>query len=152
MPSDDPLVETLLVLARPLIGIGVRSVQVAGGGVTIPQYRVLVLLDDNGPLPIGAIALELGVNPSNATRVCDRLERLGLLTRSSAAHDRRSVLVEVTDGGREVVAAVTAYRRQELTRVVSRVDASRSTALVRALDEVATAARAVEASDLSGGA
>src|SRR5689334_8216938 len=150
MTTDDSLVETLLALAPPLVGIGVRSVQVAGGGVTIPQYRVLVLLEDNGPLSVGMIALELGVNPSNATRLCDRLERLGLLTRNSAAHDRRSVLVEVTDAGREVVTSVTAYRRQEFVRVVNRLNGSNSEAVVRALDEVAAAARAVEASDLAG--
>ena len=147
--GPDSLVDALVALAPPLVGIGVRSVEAAAGGVTIPQYRVLVLLEDNGPLSIGMIAFELGVNPSNATRVCDRLERLGLASRTSSATDRRSVLVEVTESGRAVVADVTAYRRRDLARVVAQLDGSRSDGMVRALEEVAKAARAVEAADLA---
>ena len=142
--------EALVRLAPPIVGIGLRSVQAAAGGVTLPQYRVLVLLHDNGPLTIGAIALELGVNPSNATRVADRLERLGLVTRAPSSHDRRIVLVEATAAGEGVVRDVTRHRRAELARVVAELDGSRSSELVRALDEVAHAARAVEAADLAG--
>jgi DNA-binding MarR family transcriptional regulator len=147
--NPDTVVDALLCLTRPLVGIGVRSVQSASGGVTIPQYRVLVLLEDNGALSIGAIALELGVNPSNATRVCDRLERLGLATRAASSRDRRSVLVGITQAGRRVVAAVTAERRRELARVAERLDGATSDTLVRVLDEVAQAARAVERADLA---
>ena len=138
-----------MALAPPIVGIGVRSVEAAADGVTMPQYRVLVLLEDNGALSIGMIAFELGVNPSNATRVCDRLERLGLAERTSSTSDRRSVLVEVTDAGRAVVAAVTNYRRQEFARVVEQLGASGREALVHALDEVTSAARAVEGADLA---
>ena len=147
--KHDTLVEALLGLTRPLVGIGVRSVQSASGGVTMPQYRVLVLLEDNGALSIGVIALELGVNPSNATRVCDRLERLGLITRTTSDQDRRSVLVGIAPAGRKVVAAVSAERRRELSRVVDQLDGSTSDLLIRALDEVTAAARAVEPADLA---
>jgi DNA-binding MarR family transcriptional regulator len=150
--TPDTLVEALLGLTRPLVGIGIRSVQSASAGVTLPQYRVLVLLEDNGELSVGAIALELGINPSNATRVCDRLERLGLITRAASFQDRRSVLVAITRSGRKVVAAVIAERRRELARVVERLDGSASDALVRALEEVAEAARSVERANLATGA
>ena len=116
----------------------------------MPQYRALVLLHDNGPLTIGTIAVELGVNPSNATRVADRLERLGLITRRPSSRDRRTVLAEVTGAGEDVVRAVTTFRRAELARVVARLDGARSEELVRALSEVADAARTVEAVDLAG--
>jgi DNA-binding MarR family transcriptional regulator len=149
MTHRDPLVEALLALAPPLVGIGLRSVQAAGDGVTMPQYRVLVLLSDNGALSIGSIALELGVNPSNATRVCDRLERLGLITRASSARVRRTVLVDVTASGRRVVSAVTAHRRRELAAVVAGLKRSSSGTVARAIDEVATAARAVETAGLA---
>jgi DNA-binding MarR family transcriptional regulator len=147
--NDSSLVEALLTLSRPIVGIGVRSVQAAAGSVTMPQYRVLVLLDDNASLSIGAIAAELGVNPSNATRVCDRLERLGLIARTTTPHDRRTVLVRITRQGRDVVAAVMAYRRRELARVVEMLDGSSNGAVVRALDEVAVAARALERAHLA---
>jgi DNA-binding MarR family transcriptional regulator len=147
--KHDTLVEALLGLTRPLVGIGVRSVQSASGGVTMPQYRVLVLLEDNGALSIGVMELELGVNPSNATRVCDRLERLGLITRTTSSQDRRSVLVGITPAGRKVVAAVSAERRRELAKVVDQLDGSTSDLLIRALDEVAEAARALERATLA---
>src|SRR5690348_15222409 len=126
------------------MGIAIRSIQTAPVDVTVPQYRVLVMLEDNGPVGIGAIAVELGVNPSNATRVCDRLERLGLVDRTRSREDGRAVLVTLTEEGGRVLETVTRTRRQEIVRVVARLDGRGGVAAVRALDAVSAAIREVE--------
>lgn len=148
--ADEALVDALLLMSRPLVGIVIRSVQGAPVDVTIPQHRVLVLLDDNGPLGVGAIATELGVNPSNATRLCDRLERLGLIARSRSDEDRRAVLVDLTAAGRRLVQAVTDVRRADLARVVAQLDGAAAPELVGALEAVGAAAHRVEVAYLRG--
>lgn len=141
---ETALVDALLTASRSLLGIVIRSVESAPVAVTIPQHRVLVMLEDDGPLGIGVIAAELGVNPSNASRVCDRLQRLGLVERAQSPEDRRSVLVALTGEGRQVLQSVTDHRREEIARVVAQMDGRSTTAVVRALDSVSDAAGEVE--------
>lgn len=43
--------------------------------------------------------------PANLTRVCNELETRGLITRGSRPGDRRSVMIALTDAGRELIAA-----------------------------------------------
>ena len=148
--ADEALVDALLHVSRPLVGIVIRSVRGAPVDVTIPQHRVLVLIDDNGPLGVGAIAAELGVNPSNATRLCDRLERLGLIARSRSDEDRRAVLVDLTADGRRLVQAVTDIRRADRARVVAQLDGAAAPELVGALEAVGAAAHRVEVTYLRG--
>ena len=139
----DALVEALLDASRSLLGIVIRSVQAAPVGVTIPQHRVLVLLEE-GPLGVGAIAAELGVNPSNASRLCDRLQGMGLIRRRRSDQDRRTVLVDLTAGGRDNIAAVSAHRRAEISQLVAHLEGQGSPALVRALNEISDAAAELE--------
>src|SRR5262245_5967723 len=114
----DELAATFLTASRALVGIAVRSIEAAPVAVTVPQHRVLVLLAANGPQAIGTLAQQLGVNPSNATRVCDRLQRLDLVGRSRSASDGRAVHVAITPEGRALVDAVSEHRRREVTAVL----------------------------------
>lgn len=142
--TDNPLVESLLSVSRSLLGIVIRSVAAAPVAVTIPQHRVLVLLSEDEPLGIGVLAAELGVNPSNASRLCDRLERVGLVARSRSPHDRRAVLVELTDRGRRNLEEVDQRRREEIAQLVAQLDGRGTLGVVAALDAVSAAARDVE--------
>jgi DNA-binding MarR family transcriptional regulator len=54
-----------------------------------------------GPLSAGALAQQAGLSTSAVTSVIDRVERSGDLRRLSDPKDRRRVLVEVTELGRQ---------------------------------------------------
>jgi MarR family transcriptional repressor of emrRAB len=43
--------------------------------------------------------------PANLTRVCNELEARGLITRGARPGDRRSVMITLTDAGRELIEA-----------------------------------------------
>jgi DNA-binding MarR family transcriptional regulator len=83
------------------------------------QHRVLVLLQARGTLSVNAVADELGVDQSNASRHCTRLAQLGLVTRTRAAHDGRAVDVSLTDAGRRQVQVVRSARRDEIAQVLA---------------------------------
>jgi DNA-binding MarR family transcriptional regulator len=140
MTPTDQLVDDFLAASRALVGLAVRSVSASPVEVTLVQYRVLVLVSQ-GERTIGEIAVELRVNPSNATRQCDRLQRLGLVERRRSPEDGRVVRVALTAAGEAVVEAVTARRREEVRRVLEAMSVDDVEVVVSALGAFGRAAR-----------
>lgn len=101
MRTADMLFDRIGRLLRPL------GVSAAGG-------LVLGLLRDNGPLSPSEIGARLIVTRATVTGVVDSLERRGFVRRSPNPADRRSLLVELTPEGRDVVGQVrTLIHRNE---------------------------------------
>jgi len=145
MPVEDEVVEEFLAVSRALVGLSVQSVAASPVEVTLVQYRVLLLLAAEGDQQIGDIASALAVNPSNATRHCDRLQKLGLVERRRSSTDGRVVRVALSGLGKEVVEAVSARRREEVRRVLEampEVDVDAVVASLRAFSSAAGEAAA----------
>lgn len=73
-------------------------------GLTITLYSALSVLADQGELAVGELAEAEGVPASAATRIADRLEEAGWVTRRPNPRDRRGVNLALTDKGRRLVA------------------------------------------------
>jgi DNA-binding MarR family transcriptional regulator len=136
----DELVDAFLTASRVLVGVAVRSIDVAAPEITVTQHRVLVLLASHGPQRISDLARHLRVNSSNATRHCDRLQRLGLVARKRSGTDRRTVCVSLTDAGGALVCRVTEVRRAELREILETMPDTRVDDLVAALRSFGEAA------------
>jgi hypothetical protein len=68
----------------------------------LSHYRVLsVLQSHGGQMRMHELAEELVVGRSTATRICDRLQRLGYVVRERSKQDGRAVHVQLTRSGRE---------------------------------------------------
>ena len=80
-PPDAAAVDAVLTASRSLIAVATRSLGAAAEETTIAQYRALVVLASRGPQRMVALASALGVAPSTAGRMCDRLARKGLIRR-----------------------------------------------------------------------
>jgi DNA-binding MarR family transcriptional regulator len=78
-------------------------------GLTFARYEALVLLtfSRRGALPLGKMGDRLQVHPTSVTSIVDRLEAAGHVARTPHPTDGRTVLAEITDAGRAVVAAAT---------------------------------------------
>src|SRR3954447_12216713 len=78
-------------------------------GLTFARYEALVLLlfSRRGALPLGKMGERLQVHPTSVTSIVRRLEAAGLVRRRGHPTDGRAVLAEITERGREVVAAAT---------------------------------------------
>ncbi|GAA1476107.1 hypothetical protein GCM10009623_05530 [Nocardioides aestuarii] len=113
--------EALMATSRLLTGVIARTLSDIEVSVTVPQLRVLVMLQLNAPLNLGAIADGLGVNPSNASRTCDRLVAAGLVTRVDDVRDRRQVSLSMTPEGESLVTSLMHRRRELLDDVVGRM-------------------------------
>lgn len=133
-PTDiDQVTESLLTASRALVAVAARSLVAVDESVTLPQFRVLVVLASRGPQLMGHLADALAVHQSTATRLCDRLVGKGLVTRATAPSSRREVQIELTTEGRRVVIDVSAVRRAEIERIVARMPEQLRVATVTAL-------------------
>ena len=130
-PEIDLTARALVTTSRALVGVSLRSLAASPVEVTLPQHRALVLLASRGARTIGAIAAELGVDQSNASRLVDRLVRLGLVERRPSAADGRAVEVVVVAAGRRVLDAVTRARHEEIAGLLEELTPAERRALVR---------------------
>jgi DNA-binding MarR family transcriptional regulator len=145
--TPDEVADVFVTASRALIGLAIRSVDEAPMEVTVAQHRVLVLLSARGDLTIGDVADGLGVNRSNATRFCDRLQRLGLVQRARSPQDGRVVHVLLTADGRALVRSVTERRRREVEKVLGRLTTGQVRSVVDAMRAFNQAAGELEDRD-----
>jgi DNA-binding MarR family transcriptional regulator len=136
----DELVDMVLAASRALVAVAARSLAATGDEVTLPQYRALVVLAAKGPQGTAELAAALAVNPSTATRMCDRLVRKGMVRRHRQAGDRRSVRIALTAPGRDLVAEASRRRRAELARLLSALPADQYDPVIAAFRAFAAAA------------
>ena len=144
MASPQDHTSAFVTASRALLSLAVRTIEDAPVEVTLAQHRVLVLLAARGDQPVGDIAEGLGVNPSNATRICDRLQRLELISRTRSEQDRRVVVISLSPQGAELVKAVTARRHVEVEKVLDRMTPEQTAQVVEALEVFNRAAGEIE--------
>lgn len=137
--SDEELTEAIILASRAMVAIAVRSLNATDHDVTLPQYRTLVVLAYGGSTRLADLAATLAVSPSTATRMCDRLVRKGLVTRTRDDIDRREVKLDVTDDGRHLVEQVMERRRAEVQTILSAIPADSRSALTSSLHLLARA-------------
>ena len=111
--------------------------QPASGDVTFAQIRVLWVLDiSQAPLTPGEAARQLGISPSTATELVDRLERRGFLRRTPSRDDRRRSVLELRPRGRAFLAEFARRRRERFRRLSATVGRGEMDRLLRALRTV----------------
>jgi DNA-binding MarR family transcriptional regulator len=124
-------VAALELMTRALVGITLQSLEVLGGEVSLPQFRLLLILSGLGRVPSSRLAASLGMTASSVTRFADRLETAGLLVRGTDPRSRSIVTLEVTEAGLDLVARVVGRRHVLLAAVLDRMDPAERAAATR---------------------
>ena len=135
----------MLTASRALVGVAARSLaSPRRRDVTLPQYRALVVLAARGPAAgSGDLAEALGVHPSTATRLCDRLvdRRLVRAGRATASNRRETTISLVRRRADAWSTRVTDVRRgARSAAIVERIPADCAAPAVAALAAFAEAA------------
>jgi DNA-binding MarR family transcriptional regulator len=68
-------------------------------GLTYPQYLVMLVLWERGPLTVKDLGAELDLDSGTLSPVLKRLEAAGLVRRTRRTEDERSVEVRLTEHG-----------------------------------------------------
>lgn len=130
----DAVADAVVTASRLLIAVSASSIAAVDETITIPQFRMLVMLRTRGAMKQSVLADHLGVHPSTINRMAERLVGVGLVNRQVNPSSRREVVLDLTESGSRTVTRVTQQRRKEIARIVARMPLARRTQLVEALE------------------
>lgn len=90
--------------------------------VSSTQLQCLIVLLENGPLPISKIANKIMVNSSTATGIIDRLEKKGFVKRLRISSDRRVIIIDLTKSGKAIAEKAPPPVQQKLVDGLSELE------------------------------
>lgn len=108
----------------------------------LAQLRMSLILQ-SGPRPISTLSEEMGISVSAATQIADRLERSGMVERTSDCEDRRIKHLRLTAAGAEIMQSRQEARVRRAAKTLANIpEATRQEALrvIQALLDASIAA------------
>lgn len=100
------------------VAVTARLLNEAGAELTLGQWRVLVLVDQPGGMPVGVLAAALRAKIAAVSRLVGRLNARGLVQTRRADGDARVVLVSLTAAGRRLRRRIVHGRRAQLEKLL----------------------------------
>ena len=104
LPSTDRSLPIALLRARERVMGPIRAM-LAEAGITEQQWRVLRVLEEDGPQEPTRIAELACLLLPSLTRILQKLDDKGLIRRRPDPDDRRKQIVQITPAGRKLIAA-----------------------------------------------
>lgn len=116
-------------------------------GEGVPLSHVLVIdavtrIDDLREVTIGAVADQLSINESTASRLVDASVRGGLIDRSRSGEDARRAVLTLTEDGRALFDRARRYRHAQLSDLLAGWSTGDRADLARLLGRFADAVHA----------
>lgn len=124
---------------RGLLEVNVAVLSRMEGKINPSHLRALQELDRLGGAKVSELAEALGVLPSTASRISDRLSDAGLLTRRIARDNRRATWLETTVSGRAILTELEHARTAALDRIAARMAPAERDALLNGAEAFAHA-------------
>ena len=109
--------------------------------ITVTQLSVLRELR-SGPQGAGKLGVAVGVSPASLTRLVDRLETRGLVSRHRGADDRRCVEVRLEPAGERLLGQLKVLRGSDLQLAVEAMSLDERRRLTRSLRRLVDLTRA----------
>jgi DNA-binding MarR family transcriptional regulator len=121
-------------------------------GLPLRWYDVLVQLEESPDgIPMSELAGRILHSKSGFTRLVDKMEVAGLVRRVRPEHDRRSILIVLTDTGTATMQHARRYHRDGIERHFSQhLTDTEIKVLTRALEKVSTHARPLRPGRIRG--
>lgn len=138
-PFTSPVQEAVLSIKRTAALLELRLAELLRPyGVTPTQYNVLRILRGAGAdgLPRCEVQGRLVAPVADTTRLLDRLEKMGLVSRARNTEDRRVVTSKITPRGLALLDKVAAPLRKFEEDEVGQMSDTRLRTLIGILDEV----------------
>ena len=85
--------------------------------ITPFQYHILLIVERSHTIPVTKVADEMKASPSVITASITRLYELNLVERYHSKDDRRKVMIELTNKGKQVIRAAEKDMQQEVEKL-----------------------------------
>ncbi|NBM19125.1 MarR family transcriptional regulator [Streptomyces sp. GC420] len=113
---------------------------VSAGAVSPSQLRALLVIEKYEGTNLRALGEALGSRPPSVSRLCDRMEAMGLVQRSPSPTSRREVELRLSPRGHKVLEEYRAVRGREISAVLGRMEPAAVAALAEGLAAFESAA------------
>ena len=113
----------------------------ADNALTLGRFLVLRTVRDTPACRIQEVAASQGITLGAASRLVDRLHRDGLVHRTPCEHDRRAIILTVTEEGLAHLEKACMIVETEQERLFAPLSAAQREELTRALSLIAEAAK-----------
>ena len=113
----------------------------AGNALTLGRFLVLRTVRDTPACRIQEVAASQGITLGAASRLVDRLHRDRLVHRTPCEHDRRAIILTVTEEGLAHLEKACVIVEKEQERLFAPLSAAQREELTRALSLIAEAAK-----------
>ncbi len=107
-------------------------------GLTDVQFNLMMLLKhQNGPEGLNQAQLSnmMLVNRANITSLIDRMEKAGLVTRTSAPSDRRHNIIKLTGRGKKLLEKIEPLYTKEIKRIMAALKDKEQRSLIAMLEK-----------------
>lgn len=121
MERPPNLAAAIEAAAEALIGVLDSAASRHNVSVSPTQLRVLALIISHPDANVNRLADLLDVVPSSASRLCDRLEAVGLVRRVADPRDRREVRLIPTAAAETLLRELKERRHQAVQAVLDRM-------------------------------
>ncbi|MGS0726819.1 MarR family winged helix-turn-helix transcriptional regulator, partial [Shewanella sp. 0m-11] len=105
-------------------------------GFSLPQVHTVEILGLNGPMRMKELAQKIGITTGTLTVQIDKMVDAGLVIRVPHANDRRSILVELTESGREMFEEHDKLHIQLTQDLTAKFDATERAQLLHFLERI----------------
>lgn len=105
-------------------------------GLNVSQLSCLLVLEKTGPLALSKLSKHVYLSPSMITSIVDQLENKELVVRTRKSSDRRVILIELTDKGKEVAQTAPPSFQEQLTNNLSHLKEEEKKTLFDSLNKL----------------
>jgi MarR family 2-MHQ and catechol resistance regulon transcriptional repressor len=116
--------------------LNVLSKQMFTEKLTYPQFIALEILYRHGPVLLKKIAIESMVTGANITCVIDNLEKEEYVNRIFSKEDRRVILAELTQKGKEKIESILPQYEKQLVTILSVLSENEQKTLIKLLSKL----------------
>ena len=135
---QETIKEIIVYFRRILQGVDMYSKELEKRyQVTEPQLCCLLALNEAGSLYPSQLSKCMFVSPSTITGILDRLERKELVHRVRSSQDRRIIIIELTEKGRDLARYAPSPIHQEIIEGLAKLDSTEVKQILTALQRLA---------------
>ena len=105
MPPEHEISDNVLIALRKIIqAIDLNSKRlVKQVGLTGPQLVILQEISRLGNVSVGEVAKNVSLSQGTVTGILERMGKRGLIARQRSNHDKRRVMVQITETGKKLL-------------------------------------------------
>jgi DNA-binding MarR family transcriptional regulator len=147
MPESHSLVDEILGELRPILARQRQSMVRHGclRAVSSGHLHLLMVLDNEGTMPMSRLAEHLDASLPNLTGIVGRMEERGLLERVRDTDDRRVVNVRITEAGRTTMHEMELLKLRNFQLLLEHLPAPKQAVCLEAFKAMREAAAEIDA-------